>query len=355
MLKVFDQNHKPSGTLYKYEDFHIDSDLDTGDKKLSLKVVYGDMPVCEGYLQTKSDEYVVKNVKSRSGTVDAVLNLEALEGTPFQSFSISEKSIQYGIGQALDGTGWSLGECEIPETDLRNAGMIDCDALAVINNLCAVWMCEPEFKTLTKTVNIYKKRGRDRGVYFASGFNLREVEVEYDSYDFYTQIVPQGADDLDITEVNGGKNYLENFQYSTKKKVFVWKDESYTDAAALMEDAEAYLEDLSQPAVSYDCDVIDLAKQSKKYDVLSYGLGDIVTVIDAKTKSRVKQRIVAISEYPGQPQKNKCTLSSRRPRFTDLLDKRKNAESIEVYDVTGGKLGVTTLSKIIAELKASNG
>ena len=70
--------------------------------------------------------------------------------------------------------------------------------------------------------------------------------------------------------MNDGKNYLENYQYTNKVKTYIWKDESYTDAAAMKEDAEAKLKDLSKPEVSYSADIIDLAKQRAGYDDFSF-------------------------------------------------------------------------------------
>ena len=61
---------------------------------------------------------------------------------------------------------------------------------------------------------------------------------------------------------------------------YIWKDESYTDALALMEDALLKLEDLSKPVVSYRASVRDLAKQKEIYSILSYSLGDVVTLIN---------------------------------------------------------------------------
>ena len=47
----------------------------------------------------------------------------------------------------------------------------------------------------------------------------------------------------------GGKNYLENYQYSRKVKTCTWKDERYTDVESLREDGEAKLDELSKLAL----------------------------------------------------------------------------------------------------------
>ena len=109
---------------------------------------------------------------------------------------------------------------------------------------------------MNKKVNIYEKRGSDKGVYFLDSLNLKSLSVKSDSYDFYTRIIAKGKDDLRVV--------LENFQYSSKIKTYIWKDERYTDIESLTEDAEAKLNDLSKPYRAYSATVIDLANINKE-------------------------------------------------------------------------------------------
>ena len=96
-------------------------------------------------------------------------------------------------------------------------------------------------------------------------------------------------------------------------KAYIWKDESYTDAAALKEDAEAKLKDLSKPEVSYSADIIDLARQRAGYDDFSFSLGDTITLIDAATGIREKQRIIKLIQYPQNHTKDECELANKLP------------------------------------------
>ncbi|MFR2212918.1 MAG: phage tail spike protein [Ruminococcus sp.] len=107
---------------------------------------------------------------------------------------------------------------------------------------------------------------RIKGTFSSQGLTLKRLQRKGSTYDYYTRIIPIGQDGLTIESVNDGKNYLENYQYTNKVKTYIWKDESYTDAAAMKEDAEAKLKDLSKPEVSYSADIIDLAKQRAGYD-----------------------------------------------------------------------------------------
>ena len=149
--------------------------------------------------------------------------------------------------------------------------------------------------------------------------------------------------------MNDGKNYLENYQYTNKVKTYIWKDESYTDAAAMKEDAEARLKDLSKPEVSYSADIIDLAKQRAGYDDFSFSLGDTITLIDAATGIREKQRIIKLTQYPQDHTKDECELANKLPSFEEAREKLQAAQEIinTVISDDGRYTGTINVSDIL--------
>lgn len=165
---------------------------------------------------------------------------------------------------------------------------------------------------MNKKVNIYEKRGSDKGVYFLDSLNLKSLSVKSDSYDFYTRIIAKGKDDLRVV--------LENFQYSSKIKTYIWKDERYTDIESLTEDAEAKLNDLSKPYRAYSATVIDLANINKEdyEDILNYSLGDVITLVSKENRIKEKQRIVKMVEYPDEPNRNTCEIANTTLSFEDI-------------------------------------
>ena len=160
MLKIYDQNHIQLGMLTKYADLKIESVLSSADKTLSFSVKDPNEIRLknEFYVRTKTDEYVIKKIshKSRSDmSVTCLLNLEGLQGNPFLSFAVTDKTIAKAAEIALEGTGWGIGECDVEK--IRSAGMLNCSSLQVIENLCTAWMCDHSFDTIHKKVNFYKK------------------------------------------------------------------------------------------------------------------------------------------------------------------------------------------------------
>lgn len=338
MLKIYDQNHVQLGTLTRYKEPKVESELNTADRYLSFVVTNPDEVRLknEYYVRTREDEFVIKKISHKSWSsmeVSCLLNLEELQGKPFRSFSVEDEYLYDAVSRAITGTGWTIGYCDVDKK--RNAGMVDCDALQVVKNLCTAWMCECSFDSLHKKVNLYNKMGSKKGAYFMDGLNLRQITKDIDSYDYYTRIIPIGADGITIETVNNGKAYLENYQYSNKVLTYLWKDESYTDPQALKEDAELKLDDMSKPAEAYSCDVIDLANQRKDYGVLSYKIGDEVKLINRETRTLTRQRITKTVRYLENPEKNTCELSNTTLTFTELQEKLNNAAEIVNYMIDG--------------------
>lgn len=325
MLRILDKNKVPVKGLRKYSDLCIENSIELDDKTLTFSVPYRNVRsaiVVEGYIETKEDRFVVKEIeKSSEGTanITAQLDLESLEGKPFRTFRSEEQTIKAALQLAFAGTGWTVGECSVSKK--RTLSMANVSALDVLKQALKTYRAEIKIDSKKQSIDIYPEIGSDKGVYFSDQLNLRKLTVQYSTYDFYTEIEPYGKDGLTIETVNSGKIYLENHQYSSKKKRCIWKDERYTIADSLKEDAAAKLADMSKPYVSYSADIVDLSRNSQKYSILQYEIGDTVTLIDHVTGGKEKQRIVSMKIYPEAPEKNSCTLANKVLTFDELAQK----------------------------------
>lgn len=359
MLKIYDENHNAVGQLWEIQDLAITSALDTGDKTMTFTHLSRSQTLKEEYyIQDKENEYVVKQVeRSTDGfqNVTATLNLEDLEGIPWQKFAVKNSTIAEAARLAIAETGWRVGECNV--TKRRNAAALNTTALGVIDKLCTAFICERVYDTINKTVSFYEKIGEDKGVYFLRSLNLRKLSAKSDSYDFYTSIFPVGKDGLTIESVNGGNKYLENYSYSKKRKTYLWTDDSYDDPQALMEDAELKLADLAKPASSYSAEIWDLAKCKPDYSILSFRLGDTITLIDNELKIREKQRIKKMVEYPQEPSKNTCELGNTFLTFDEMQQKVKDATAVieTAIDSEGNTTGTVTTDQILGFSDAVSG
>ena len=338
-MQIFDDSKKRIALLTGYKEREITKTLSSGDKEMVFQYPANGKDTEalkeEYYIRTKTDEYVIKAVEKGEtyNKYTAVLNVEELEGEVFAyGFASQEQTIRACLEFAFEDTGWTVGTCEITKKRTINIEE-STTAWKVLQSCLKTYRCECNIDTLNKRINIYEHIGRDRGCYFVEGMNLRKLTINSDTYDFYTRILPLGKDGISI-EFLHGKEYLENYQYSTKVKTYVWKDERYTNTTSLMEDAEAKLEEMSKPYKVFAADVVDLAKQNPDYkDILDYGIGDTVRMVSKKTHTREKQRIVKIKEYPENPKKNKVELSNTTKTFAEVQKTEAELSKNETIDI----------------------
>lgn len=338
-MQIFNDKKKRIGTLSGFKDREIITTLDSGDKELSFNYPAAgalvDLLKEEYYIRTKTDEYVIKAVEKgeQFNKYTAVLNVEELEGAAFPyGFESDEQTIKACLEFAFKGTGWHVGTCTV--TKKRTIDEQECvTAWDVLQKCLTTYRCECIIHSLTKTVDIYDRIGSDKGCYFMEGLNLRKISLKSDTYDFYTRIYPIGKDGITPKWLTG-KDYIDNFQYSSKIKAYVWKDERYTNTTSLIEDATAKIEEMSRPYKAYTAEVVDLANASEEYkDILSYGIGDTVTLVSKKTRTKEKQRIVKIREYPETPKKNTVEISNARKTFAEIQKEETAAATEEAISI----------------------
>ena len=324
LLELYDRNHKKLANLTGIKSPHIQRTLEYGDETLDFSYPTSGpwlaQLLAECYIRTDRQEYVVKAVEKSDTSawrkVSCALNIEELEGAPFEGFETVEQTVQAAAEFALEGTGWTV-EADADITKKRTIRKEDdTTAWEVVKQIVTTYRVELEIDAVNKRLKFHTRRGQDRGAYFIERLNLRSLGVKTSSYGFYTRLIPIGKDGLHLWR--DGQNYIENHQYSDKVITSIWRDERYTVTAALLEDAQARLDEASTPARAYTAELVDLAAQSDKYNALAYDLGDAVLLVSEKTDEREKQRIVKLDEYPDDPLANKAELSNVKQTFAQL-------------------------------------
>ncbi len=322
-MELYNDLHEKVCILSGIKATCITSTLKTGDKEITFEFRKTNRFTSsikeEGYIRTDKDEFVIKQVEP-SGEwfkCTGTLNVEELEGKQYpKGFEAVEKTAEQCLTEAVSGTGWKVIRCDVTKKRTVRIEQ-NCSAWDVAQQAITTYRCEIVFDSICKEISIYEKYGEDRGAYFIERLNLKKLQVQSNSYDFATRLIPVGKDGLMLNI--DGKNYIENYQYSKKVKTKTWKDERYTDAESLKEDAEAKLDEISKPYKSYTADVINLAEQSEEHkEVFSIALGDTVLLISKSTGIRESHRIVKFYEYPQTREKNKVELANTRLSFEEI-------------------------------------
>ncbi|WP_415321423.1 phage tail spike protein [Clostridium perfringens] len=352
LLQLYDKNKNKKAGLTEYKDLCIESVLTTGDKKLSFsyskEAKYYDEIVEEGYIRTKKDEFVIKarDVGVDYTRFDCVLNLEGLEANIFDRFESVEQTITSSLNLAIVGTGWT-----VKDNTLKKKRTVRCtnkNALEIVQEIKKTYRVDIVFNTLKREIEVYEHLGEDKGTYFIDSLNLTALQVQSDSYKFATRIIAEGKDGLTFADINGGKNYVENYQYSRKVKTIYWKDERYTIKESLLEDAKAKLKEISKPYTSYSASILNLAKLNPKYkDILDYRLGDTITLISKNNKVKDKQRIVKTVEYPLDHSRDTVELANAVLKFEDIQqENQETTDTVNNITTDNGTIDGSTINGI---------
>lgn len=344
MLVLYDVNHNKVAPLPNAKSPKLERYL-TGEEDLSFSYPQNDTRYSlmqeECYVRTSDNEYVIKEIDEGGDYwTDFVckVNVDDLKGTTMDSFAIIDQDATHAVNLALAGTGWAIGSCDV--TKLRSVSKQNSSVYDILAEIQTAYSCEMRFDAINKLVYIYQAMGSDKGAYFIDKLNLKQLEVQRNSYDFCTRLIPIGKDGLTITAVNGGKNYVENYQYSNKVFTTYWEDNRYIDAQSLLDDAILRLQELSKPSRAYKADVLDLANISaEKYSILDYNLGDTVTLVDATRNIKDKQRIVKTTEYLEEPEQNQVELANRIASL-DVLQVHlvESADTVNSITTTDGQV-----------------
>ncbi|MBK1809425.1 phage tail protein [Clostridium sp. YIM B02505] len=322
MIQLYDLNHNKLYGLTNYKDLKLERTLD-GEEVLSFSYPQIDSNYSyiteECYIRTKQNEYVIKEVNIEDEWTEFVakVNVEDIKGNIVSHFETTEQTCNNAIELALAGTGWTIGSCDI--TKKRTIKKANCTSYDILREIRKMYLCEFRFDAVNKKVYIYQSIGRYKGTYFIDELNLKKLTIKSNSYDYCTRIIPVGKDGLKIAAINGGKEYVENHQYTNKVITMYWEDNRYNDAESLMEDAIFKLEGLSQPIHTYSAEIYDLASTNDKYNnILDYDLGDTILLISKDKSVKEKQRIVKIVEYLDEPEKNTCEIANRTVGLEDI-------------------------------------
>lgn len=319
MLKLFNPSGQRIGALEHYENLVVEEEVSQLNL-LSFDVPkeYSSLIEFEGYVETEHDgRYIIKEKSSRADTMGykAIYDLEDLNGH-IESKAYVSMPLSAMMSDLLAGTGWVINTSD---TSLRTATAVTIDRLDLIYAIVRdTFGLEIKFDNQAKVITAEQYLGSDKGVYFHDEVNLLELQVDGDTYDFATRIIPRGANGLSIESVNGGLPYLENTQHSSKIITRYWSDERYTIPENLKAAAQLKLDAMSKPLKSYAARVVDLARIAG-ISILEYSPGDVITLVDRESGIKEKQRIIVRRKYLDEPERDTITIANRLRQMDDSI------------------------------------
>lgn len=313
MIAFFDANGVKT-PLSAYEDFCITHKIDGCDK----------MTFCvdtrhEQYQQlfeecrvlTEGNDWLIKKIDDDK--IDCELNFDFLKTTVYSAYRSETRSLTEVLEDHLP-QGWTVEGANV--SSIRRTIEFDlCTDYDVIYECMNTYSVYFIWKIREKRLIVVDPtQMQPTGEYLTSELNLKKLSFKGETTEFATRLYAYGKDGMTMEEaiVNGsryGLPYVENKEYADKVVCAYWSDERYTIPENLYADALAKCTTLSYPVRSYECTVVDLAKQNEQYSFLDFSMHKKITLIDIERHIKVEHQIVEYTEYPDETDRNKVTLS----------------------------------------------
>ena len=357
MFKIYNRKHKQVDILESPQSPVIIDVLNgLGELSFTIPSAYSQIEL-EGYIRVEDGhEYVVKEIllQGKEKEVKCIMNIEELLGMVHTSFFASNATLNTILGMILKNTNWTYTNTT-GKNYTRNLYGNGRSAYDMLQLMSTVFDVEFYFDTIGKVVHIVNKIGADSGTYFMSDLNLRQFNYDSHTHNLVTRVIPVGKDGLTIESVNGGKTYLENHAYSTKVIYGVWNASNYDDPVKLKEDAQKYLQEVSLPYESYEIVVSDISKFSRDSS-FKYDVGDVITIIDADTNTRVKQRVVQRTYDLQNPMNDTLGVANKDRTFQDYYKRLQTiADMTDVVINADGTINNHSVQGLITEISVMKG
>lgn len=178
-------------------------------------------------------------------------------------------------------------------------------------------------------IALVRRIGNDNARRISLRFNAKETTSEIDSASLVTRLYPYGMDDLDISTVNDGKQYIDSPNIGIYGVIEGFSEfDDCEDPAELLELAkwkfsQDNLERVDVPKYSMQVKYIDVAMAYKRRALRPLKLGDRVKILDEQTGIETVQRIIKTDIYPHEPEKSTIEVGQARVTLESFLGDMK--------------------------------
>lgn len=313
-----------------YDDYYIQEEWFGGDDTLvfSLPSDHPQLPdmLNQLSLTDKESGQAFLITQTDEGDITAQIDLDEFRQEMYLNWTNSSDTATGTIRQVLP-TGWTVQDTS-GSTIRRTITMEGATALEILREIPDVYGLAIRFDRKAKRVLL--KNPDDispTGTYFSDELNLRKQPIRTaQSKNFATRLYAVGKDGLTFADINGGKAYVDNNEYSNRIVSAYWSDDRYTVKENLFADTKKKLAEMAKPSQSYQCDVVDLAKiEPERWSYLSVEMYQGVILMDRVRNSRLIHRIVRYRRHPHYPEKNVVTLSTLPGTISGKVEQSYNA------------------------------
>ena len=323
---VLDHNGAWESVLENAYDIIVIGEVNGADT-LEFKMPFSDVKRLslgnEKQVQIAGDIYRIRTLTDEKGSDgNSILTSIYAEAAFYDlTFSAEKQPMEFNAAlpseamiYALQGTGWTVGTVNV--TTLRTWQCQEKNALAILRIVQQIHGGDLVFDSRNRLVSLLTFSGRDSGALFAYKKNLTSIKRVVDTRSLVTRLYAFGKDGMTFASINGGKEYVESFEYSDEIRVSTLDCSNFTNPYQMLEFANMRLADYAKPRVSYVLSAMDLSVLTG-YEHEQWSLGDIVTVDDRDLNLTIKTRVIRRQYNLQEPWKTVLELSSKLRELGD--------------------------------------
>lgn len=321
IFKLYDKNMNYLHGISEYKDLRVSEELETGYKVAQFSLPYNILVVEEQKIEIDGYLYVIKEVNMEDlGLYDVFCKPYFGKLASKHIDSITGQKAFPDIMQAIvDGTDWTFTVAQ-DLTGMFQMNLHRKSAIEAIEAVAQLFQAELEFDTKNRIIHAYNKRGKIGGNVVLDNTNLLKCQVQSNTYDLITRLIPIGKDDTTINLVNNGQLWVENFQYTTEIIVGYYVDSNCGNADDLLKIARSKVLETGRPQSTYKLFLTDFPLDVK--------VGDEVRVIDKVRGLDTIKRVSKTVIYPSTPEESYIQLGSLEVSFDKIYKDLKKAQDI---------------------------
>lgn len=276
----------------------------------------------EKQVQIADDIYRVRTLTDEKASDGSILTSVYAEAAFYDlTYSAEKQPTEFNAARAdealryaLQGTGWSVGTVNV--STLRTWTCDEKNALAILRQVQNIHGGDLVFDSRNRLVSLLTFSGKDSGALFAYKKNLTSIKRVVDTRSLVTRLYAYGKDGITFSSINDGKEYVEDYTYSSEVRVSTLDCSNFTNPYQMLEFANMRLAEYAKPRVSYVLSAMDLLVLTG-YEHEQWTLGDIVMVDDRDLNMTIKTRIIRRQYNLQEPWKTVLELSSKLRELGD--------------------------------------
>lgn len=308
--------------------------------------------------------YKVKQIDAGANDAKVVcqLDLDEWRSTLNVEYNSGTKTVHEQI-QAVLPAGWIINDYALVNIGRTIEG--DYTPFDVCVQCTSVYNVYIRWDNKNKVVSIYPKAmGTPVGAFATRELNLKEINYKGKSNDIVTRLYAYGKDGLSFADINGGKAYVDNFDYTNEIICGIWRDDRYEVKENLLDDAREKLAVMSRPQRTYECSIVDLqATNPELYNNLDFSLFTAATLIDDVKNTSVDYQVVERHIFPYHPDRNEVIFNSEPLKITasvvNVVDAIENPSStfqqIQAQRIASATNWLTSGDGYVVARKGPNG